>query len=67
MRHLGTGFKDYLYMIIFAPVYWVLSKNAKQGAQTTLYTIYEDREKLVSGGYYSDCALKAPSNEANNP
>ncbi|KAA0184219.1 Retinol dehydrogenase 11 [Fasciolopsis buskii] len=41
-----------------------LTINAWDGAQTTLYTALMDSP--VSGGYYSNCALKSPTNMANN-
>ncbi|CAH8682338.1 unnamed protein product [Schistosoma rodhaini] len=35
-----------------------------KGAQTTLYTVLSDN--LISGGYYSNCALKEPSTIVKN-
>lgn len=43
------------------PLNLYLMKNAVQGAQTTLYCILEDDDKMVKGGYYSDCRVKATS------
>jgi retinol dehydrogenase 12 len=40
---------------VFLPIFYLLTKDMKQGAQTTLYTILEDESKLTKGGYYSDC------------
>lgn len=46
---------------IFYPVIWFTFKNSTQGAQTNLYCVLEDDNKLVKGGYYSDCKL-TPTN-----
>jgi NAD(P)-dependent dehydrogenase (short-subunit alcohol dehydrogenase family) len=64
MRYVKKGIIDFLYMLI-EPIYWVFSKNSKEGAQTTLYTIYETNDKLLNGGYYSECKLKGVSSEAS--
>lgn len=63
LRFMRKGILDLLYTIA-EPIYWLFSKSAKQGAQTTLYTAYEENDKLVNGGYYSDCTLKPTSAEA---
>jgi len=42
-------------LIIFYPIFWLISKDSKQGAQTTLYTLLA--EDVVNGGYYADCAI----------
>lgn len=63
MRYIRTGLFGLVYPLIH-PFYWLLTKNPKEGAQTTLYTIYESADKLVNGAYYSDCAVKEPSGEA---
>ena len=59
------GINDFLYMMV-EPIYWIFSKSSKEGAQTSLYTIYESTDKLVNGAYYSDCAEKTPTAEARN-
>ncbi len=35
----------------------MITKNSLQGAQNTLYTVLEDKEKLVPGEYYMDCKV----------
>ncbi|KXJ29687.1 Retinol dehydrogenase 11 [Exaiptasia diaphana] len=47
--------------IIMKSVAWLVAKNPKQGAQTTLYCAVSEELEGVSGKYYSDCAEKQPS------
>lgn len=51
-------------MRLIEPIFWLLTKSPKEGAQTSLYTIYESSDQLKNGGYYSDCKLKASSQES---
>lgn len=44
-------------MVLFYPLVLFTFKNNKQGAQTTLYCLLEDDNKLIKGGYYADCKL----------
>jgi len=41
---LTRYFKPWLHaiMTVISPLYYLMTKNAYQGAQTTLYTVYED-------------------------
>jgi hypothetical protein len=39
------------------PLIYLITKNSLQGAQNTLYTVLEDKEKLVPGEYYMDCKV----------
>jgi retinol dehydrogenase 12 len=56
-----------LHLYIIYPFFWYLTKSPQQGSQTTLYLVLEEFEKLVPGGYYSDCKLAKNSAEADNP
>lgn len=38
---------------VLFPIFWLLTKNSWQGAQTTLYTLLD--KSIVSGEYYADC------------
>jgi len=37
------------------PISYIIMKNEKMGAQTTVYLAYEDNHKIKNGGYYKDC------------
>lgn len=56
---LTRYFRPWVHVLltIFTPIYYLLTKSAVQGAQTTLYTVYEDKTKLVKGEYYADCQV----------
>lgn len=43
---------------IFYPIIRLFFKDEVMGAQTTLHCAYLDRNKIVNGGYYSDCHEK---------
>ncbi|CAK90884.1 unnamed protein product (macronuclear) [Paramecium tetraurelia] len=49
------------FLILITPFKLLLFKSSLQGAQTTLQCALEDYDKLVDGGYYSDCKLKQPN------
>ena len=42
----------------FFPLFWSMLKNPREGAQTTIYTVLEDNDKLEKGAYYADCKPK---------
>ncbi len=39
------------------PLVYLTTKSSKEGAQTTLYTVLEDKEKILPGEYYADCKV----------
>lgn len=41
-------------------------KTPEQGAQTTIYCAVDENAAKESGLYYSDCAVKVPSKNAQN-
>lgn len=41
--------------VVLYPVILFTFKTATQGAQTNLYCLLEEDQKLVKGGYYADC------------
>jgi len=47
------------------PLFWYFTKNATQGAQTSIYcSVAPD---VVPGEYYSDCKVKQPISAATDP
>lgn len=42
-------------LALFFPLILFTFKTTKQGAQTTIYCVLEDENKLIKGGYYTDC------------
>ena len=59
MRNVSPFFQ--IMNILFYPLKLILFKTAWEGAQTHLYLILEDKNKLIKGGYYSDCKLSESS------
>ena len=49
---------------LFYPLMLAILKTENEGAQTTLHCALMPYKELVSGGYYSDCAIKPPTSEA---
>lgn len=52
-----------ILLIIIKPIFYLISKDALQGAQTTLHCIFKDFDALEKGEYFSDCAVKATNNK----
>lgn len=56
---LSRYMKPYIHVlmkILYAP-FWLMTKSAQQGAQTTLHLVYEDDKNLKKGEYYADCKV----------
>ena len=47
-----------LIVFILRPLLYVIFKDIKHGAQTSLHCALVDHEKLVNGGFYTDCQEK---------
>lgn len=45
-------------MCFVYPLMFLLAKDEKMGAQTTLHLCHIEREKFINGGYYGDCMPK---------
>lgn len=51
---------------LLRPVKWLLFKNLKDGAQTTVYCAVDERLDNESGKFYSDCREVRPNSEAQD-
>lgn len=51
---------------IFYPIWYIFSKSAEQGAQTTIHCAITYEVLQYSGCYFSDCQVKTPSIHARN-
>ncbi|EGR32319.1 short chain dehydrogenase reductase family protein, putative [Ichthyophthirius multifiliis] len=55
-----------IVMYLLYPLYWLVTKDSWQGAQTAIYCALEKHDKLMSGGYYVDCELSKSSQLSEN-
>ena len=44
-----------IQFFVFAPIWWLISKDVNMGAQTTLHLAYIDYDEMNSGAYFSNC------------
>lgn len=65
-HRLTHGILNLVYIVLF-PFYWLATKDASEGSQTSLHIIFEETAKLKSGGYYSDCECQPIESESNTP
>ena len=68
-REVLVGWTKYA-VILLSPLLYLYTKDCTQGAQTSLYTVFEKSENFKNGGYYDECELagvnpfaKEPSNQ----
>lgn len=54
------------FRVLFAPIFYLLGKTPKQGAQTTIYCAVDESLANVTGKYFSDCAIKEESKAAQD-
>lgn len=62
---LGRYINLFLHILIkgvLSPLYYLLLKSPREGAQTTLYTVLEENDKLEKGAHYKDCKV-CPSSQ----
>jgi retinol dehydrogenase-12 len=62
----GINLRTFL-SILLLPVYYLISKDARQGAQTTIHCAVDDSVPDSNGKYFSDCHVTKCSAEATNP
>jgi NAD(P)-dependent dehydrogenase (short-subunit alcohol dehydrogenase family) len=61
--HFEKGYMKF-FVKILTPLLFLFSKSTLAGSQTSLHCTYMEYEKLISGGYYSDCKLTSVSKYA---
>jgi hypothetical protein len=52
-------FLKYLFVPLFFPLIFLMTKNCTQGIQTILHCALVPHENLENGKYYSDCKVKS--------
>jgi retinol dehydrogenase 12 len=57
-REYATGVKKLVKYLLY-PLLWLISKNVRMGAETTLNLCYLPDEEFKSGAYYSDSNVEA--------
>jgi retinol dehydrogenase-12 len=63
------AFKGFLgaFLTLLTPLLWLIAKSSWHGAQTTIYGVMEDKDKLVNGSYYADCKPTKAGTFAEDP
>lgn len=51
-----TGLTKYVLYLTY-PLLYLVTKNCNQGAQTSIYGVFEDKDKLINGEHYADCKV----------
>lgn len=65
-RNLKEKWYSRIFLGVLRPIFWLMVPSPERGAQTSLYLSLEEHEKLIDGGYYSDCHKAVESEDANN-
>jgi hypothetical protein len=55
-RYMLTGLTKYVLYLTY-PLLYLVTKNCNQGAQTSIYGVFEDKDKLINGEHYADCKV----------
>ena len=67
-RHMKESFLNKLIFLVMKPLIYLLYKTPKEGAQTTLYGVLEDEDKIAKGGYFADCRVaKIKTEQCRDP
>jgi NAD(P)-dependent dehydrogenase (short-subunit alcohol dehydrogenase family) len=65
-KWINNSFVRSLVHALIFPLAWLLLKDPKHGAQTTLKCALASAEELENGGYYKDCKLTKLSSVVDN-
>ena len=66
-RYFTEIFFVKIFSLVTLPLQYLFMKSPMEGAQTTLYTVLEDEDKLKNAEYYVNCKVaKLRNREAND-
>lgn len=51
---INNVFKKVVFTLV-SPLAYIFMKSATEGAQTTIYGVMQNEDKLKKGEYYADC------------